>query len=221
MSWISAKGETGPACPPAPAATAMSPSAPFSIALCAKRSLMMSCSVIPPYPCTAALTSSRAPSDVMTIGAFHLTVSAMSSSSRAFDLWTIWLTANGAAGRSGCARSWALSASVISCSHSSSWEIGRALSAGKAPTMPALHWAITSAGWEMMNNGAPMTGSLSLSLRTLGSAIETPSPFPRGRRRHPAQSFTHKPKRPQRASRRALSLARSARRRDGAPGRRG
>src|ERR1700684_911429 len=31
----------------------------------------------------------------MTSGAFHLTVIAMSSSSRALGLWTIWLTANG------------------------------------------------------------------------------------------------------------------------------
>ncbi len=33
MSWTSAKGETDPAWPPAPAATAISPSAPFSTAL--------------------------------------------------------------------------------------------------------------------------------------------------------------------------------------------
>ena len=37
----------------------------------------------------------------MTTGTFHLTVSSRSSSSRLFDLWTIWLTANGAAGASG------------------------------------------------------------------------------------------------------------------------
>src|SRR5208282_2804973 len=54
--------------------------------------------------------------------------------------------------------------------------MGRALSAGKAPTIPALHWAITSAGCEMMNNGAPTTGSRSLSLSTFGSAIEVPGP---------------------------------------------
>src|SRR5206468_7977831 len=58
------------------------------------------------------------------------------------DLWTIWLIANGAAGRSGWSRSHAPSASLISCSHSSSWEAGRALSAGKAPTIPDVHWAI-------------------------------------------------------------------------------
>jgi len=68
----------------------------------------------------------------------------MSSSRRAFDLWTIWLTANGAAGLSGWARSCAASASVISCSHSSSWLIGRALRAGNDPTIPALHCAIAA-----------------------------------------------------------------------------
>src|ERR1700733_8598034 len=52
--------------------------------------------------------------------------------------------------------------------------MGRALSAGKAPTIPALHWAITSAGCETMNNGAPTTGSLSLPFRISGSAIEVP-----------------------------------------------
>jgi hypothetical protein len=40
--------------------------------------------------------------------------------------------------------------------------------------IPALHWAITSAGCEMMNNGAPTAGSLSLSLRMFGSAIFRP-----------------------------------------------
>src|SRR5580704_10449398 len=132
----------------------------------------------------------------MTSGAFHLTVIAMSSSSRALDLWTIWLTANGAAGRSGCARSWAASASVISCSHSSSCEMGRALSAGKAPTIPALHWAITKAGCETMNSGAPTTGSLSLSRRMSGSAMQVPS----AAACNPPSSFTHKPTARTRAS---------------------
>ena len=35
----------------------------------------------------------------------------------------------------------------------------RALSDGIAPMMPALHWAMTRSGLEMMNSGAPMTGS--------------------------------------------------------------
>ena len=67
--------------------------------------------------------------------------------------------ANGAAGDSGWARSCAASASVISASHSSSWEAGRALSAGIEPTTPALHWAMTSLGLLMMNSGEPITGN--------------------------------------------------------------
>jgi nitronate monooxygenase len=35
---------------------------------------------------------------------------------------------------------------------------GRALSAGKLPTIPAVHCAMTSFGLEMMNIGAPITG---------------------------------------------------------------
>ena len=68
ISSIRANGDQVPACPPAPAATAIRPSAPFSIALCAKATLMTSCSTTPPYEWTASLTSVRAPSDVMTIG---------------------------------------------------------------------------------------------------------------------------------------------------------
>jgi hypothetical protein len=48
---------------------------------------------------------------------------------------------------------------VISISHSSSCAAGRALSAGIAPTTPALHCAITSLGLLMMNSGEPMMGS--------------------------------------------------------------
>jgi hypothetical protein len=65
----------------------------------------------------------------------------------------------GADGASGWSRSQAASASVTSCSHSSRREAGRALSAGKLPTIPAVHWAMTSAGLEMMNIGAATTGS--------------------------------------------------------------
>ncbi len=46
------------------------------------------------------------------------------------------------------------SASVISCSHSSSCSAGRALSEGKLPTIPAVHWAMTSFGFDTMNIGA-------------------------------------------------------------------
>jgi hypothetical protein len=48
ISCTSANGLFTPAWPPAPAATAIRPSAPFSIALCAKKLLMMSCSTTPP-----------------------------------------------------------------------------------------------------------------------------------------------------------------------------
>ena len=34
----------------------------------------------------------------------------------------------------------------------------RAFSAGKLPTMPALHWAMTNSGQEMMNSGDPTAG---------------------------------------------------------------
>ena len=34
----------------------------------------------------------------------------------------------------------------------------RALSAGKLPTIPLVHWAVTSLGVETMNIGDPMTG---------------------------------------------------------------
>ena len=52
----------------------------------------------------------------------------------------------------------AASASVIWWIHSSSWLCGRALSAGKLPTMPALHCAMTRSGPDTMKSGAPMTG---------------------------------------------------------------
>ena len=52
--------------------------------------------------------------------------------------------------------------------------MGRALSAGKEPTIPALHCAMTSAGCEMMNSGAPTTGRRSLTLIVFGNAIEGP-----------------------------------------------
>src|SRR3546814_3944480 len=43
-------------------------------------------------------------------------------------------------------------------SHSSSSGCGRALSAGKLPTIPALHCAMTRSGPETMKSGEPMTG---------------------------------------------------------------
>ena len=48
---------------------------------------------------------------------------------------------------------------MISASHSSSCDAGRALSAGIDPTNPALHCSITSFGLLMMNIGEQITGS--------------------------------------------------------------
>src|SRR5947209_13744578 len=83
----------------------------------------------------------------------------MSCCSRSFDLWMIWFTANGAALHSGFAASCALSSVVMRSSHSSSCSFGRAFSAGKAPTTPDTHCAMTRSGLEMMKSGAPITGS--------------------------------------------------------------
>ena len=48
-----------------------------------------------PAPASAppGSTSTRAPSEVITIGTFHLAQVAISSCSRALERWTIWLTA--------------------------------------------------------------------------------------------------------------------------------
>src|SRR3954471_3496887 len=70
----------------------------------------------------------------------------------------IWFTAKGAAFASAFAASWALSSVVMRSSHSSSCSFGRALSAGKEPTTPEMHCAMTRSGLEMMNSGAPFTG---------------------------------------------------------------
>src|SRR5258705_10550518 len=113
---------------------------------------------MPPQLCAAWLSSSRAPSEVMTTGTLCFSQTARSCSSRLLDLCTIWLTANGADGRSGLALSCAASSCLIRAIHSSSSAGGRAFSAGNDPTTPALHCAITRSGTEMMNSGAPITG---------------------------------------------------------------
>ncbi len=51
--------------------------------------------------------------DVMTIGTCHFSQVFISSITRSLDLWTIWFTANGAAGRSGFSRLCLASSSVI------------------------------------------------------------------------------------------------------------
>jgi hypothetical protein len=49
---------------------------------------------------------------------------------------------------------------VTRASHSSSRLSGRAFKAGKEPTIPALHCAITRSGFDTMNIGDAITGSL-------------------------------------------------------------
>mmetsp|Transcript_5073 Transcript_5073/g.15026 ORF Transcript_5073/g.15026 Transcript_5073/m.15026 type:complete len:234 (-) Transcript_5073:858-1559(-) len=155
-SLIKGKGLSVPAWPPAPQATRTRPSAPLATAFFAKAFVVTSWKTRPPYECTASLISGRAPSDVMTMGTSCLTQISMSSMSRPLDRCTIWFTANGASlGPS------AALMSVIQASSTFSLSLPRALSAGKLPTMPALHCAITSAGFETMNNGAPSIGNRS------------------------------------------------------------
>src|SRR3546814_8771499 len=74
------------------------------------------------------------------MGTRYLTQRARSSSSRLLVLCTIRLTAKGA--------SRSVSASPNCWSHRSNMPDGRALSEGKEPTIPARHWAITSARSE-------------------------------------------------------------------------
>src|SRR5690606_2444034 len=94
----------------------------------------------------------------MMIGTLYFMMSSMSCSSRLFERCTIWLIANGAAGLSGCFLLYASNSSVISCSHSSNCDEGRAFNAGMEPTMPALHCSMTSFGLLMMNIGEAITG---------------------------------------------------------------
>src|SRR5437868_9650903 len=57
------------------------------------------------------------------------------------------------------------------CSQVSSISLGRALSAGKAPMMPALHCSITRSGLETMKSGAPTAGIESVSRSKAGRAM--------------------------------------------------
>ena len=49
--------------------------------------------------------------------------------------------------------------------------MGRAFRLGKEPTIPALHWAMTKSGLEIMNKGAATTGMRSLPTMIFGIAI--------------------------------------------------
>ena len=54
--------------------------------------------------------------------------------------------------------------------------MGRAFSEGKEPMTPALHWAITRSGFEMMNSGEPITGIESWFARDAGMAMDEETP---------------------------------------------
>ena len=58
-------------------------------------------------------------------------------------------------------------------SHSSKTSIGRAFSAGNEPMTPALHWAITRSGLEIIKSGAPTTGNESFPRRDSGKAMHS------------------------------------------------
>src|SRR6056297_1218590 len=183
ISFTRANGLRVPACPPAPAHTAMMPSTPCSAALRAWRRLMTSWKTRPPYPCTASTTSLGGRRLVMMIGTRYFTQVSISACRRSLLACTIWLTAKGATGLSGLALRYASSSPVMRSSHSSSMDWGRAFSAGNAPTIPALHWASTRSGVETMNIGAPMTGRRRFPCSSSGRAMDSSFAVTGGRRR--------------------------------------
>jgi hypothetical protein len=79
-------------------------------------------------------------------------------------LWTIRLTAKGASA--------SVNAAPISCNQASKVPEGRALSDGKAPTIRALHCAMTSSGRETRNIGEPISGSDKRPSSSAGRVIE-------------------------------------------------
>src|SRR5665647_549954 len=110
----------------------------------------------------------------MMIGTLKRAQVSMSCISLSFDACTIWLTAKGATFSCGCAAWYAASSVVMCSSHTASCSLGRAFSAGNEPTMPALHWAITSSGVETMNIGEPITGRVRWPSRIAGMGMAGP-----------------------------------------------
>ena len=97
----------------------------------------------------------------MTIGTCSRRQTSVSWASRAFAWLTMRLTAKGAPRRSGCAASNRATPSRMRAIQSASIASGRAFSDGNAPTMPAVHWAMTRSGPDTRNIGAPTTGIVS------------------------------------------------------------
>src|SRR6516165_3535486 len=73
-------------------------------------------------------------------------------------------------------------------SHSSSCAGGRAFNARNEPTTPALHWAMTRSGTEMMNSGAPITGSDRRPLNKAGIDMLQKFLFPDSGKRFPLKN---------------------------------
>ena len=112
-------------------------------------------------------------SEVMMIGTLCFTQVSMSFISRSLEAWQIWLTAKGATFLLGMLRLVLAELVLDAVSHSSSFSTGPAFSAGNEPTMPALHWAITSSGPETMNSGEPTTGSSSELASEAGNGMRS------------------------------------------------
>ena len=157
---------------PAPAATGISPSALLSsIALRAKLPLMMSCSTTPAQPCTAALTSSRAPSEVITTGTRYLAQSSTSSSSRLFGLVDDLVDREQRRGPSpGCARVPRRPASSVISGEPfvQLRDRTRVQRRGTSRRCPPCTGRSPARGPETMNSGEPITGRRRRSRRTAG-----------------------------------------------------
>ena len=101
------------------------------------------------------------------IGTLWSTHVSMSEINLMFDLWQIWLTANGAATLSGFLFSKSFIPSFILLIQSSRVSGSRAFKAGNDPITPDVHWLITRFGFEIVNIGAATTGILKLKLLIL------------------------------------------------------
>ncbi len=148
-----------PAWPPAPAATAIRPSAPFSMALWANLLLMMSCSTTPPPAVhglvhVLARAQGRDDDRHLVLGAdLHVVLQPVVA--LVHDL----VDGERCGGRFRMGAVPGREGFGDLCEPFVQQFGSRALSAGMEPTMPAWHCAITSFGLLMMNSGEPMTGS--------------------------------------------------------------
>ena len=144
ISWMSANRLFTPAWPPAPPPLRSARWRP-SRSLLREALLMMSCSTMPPQPCTA-LVDVGARAQRGDDGTLQFRRRSPCRAQPVVRLVHDLVDANGAAGLVRMRAVMPPAPPVISASQSSSCAAGRALSAGIAPTMPALHCSITSLG---------------------------------------------------------------------------